>query len=148
MKAKNRMAVLLTLIGIGASTLAPLVHAADALAVRVDTLLRTSASWDGTPYAAYPAGTPELSLVKITIPPHSALPWHTHAMPNVAYVVSGELLVEKQDSDQQKRLVKGDVLPEMVARVHRGVTGNEPVELLVFYAGARGMPLSHTAHAN
>jgi hypothetical protein len=31
-------------------------------------------------------------------------------------------------------------LPEMVGTVHRGWTGDAPVELIVFYAGAKGMP--------
>ena len=65
-------------------------------------------------------------------------------MPNAAYVVSGELLVEKRDGGQTIRLVAGDVLPEMVNGVHRGVTGDAPVVLIVFYAGARGLPVSET----
>jgi len=65
-------------------------------------------------------------------------------MPNAAYVVSGELLVEKRDGGQTIRLVAGDVLPEMVNGVHRGVTGDVPVVLIVFYAGARGLPVTET----
>ena len=112
--------------------------------VSVETLLKTEASWDGTPYERYPDGAPELTVLKITIPPRTALAWHRHAMPNAAYVVSGELLVEKRDGGQTIRLVAGDVLPEMVEGVHRGVTGDVPVVLIVFYAGARGLPVSET----
>jgi quercetin dioxygenase-like cupin family protein len=65
-------------------------------------------------------------------------------MPNAAYVVSGELLVEKRDGGQTIRLVAGDVLPEMVNGVHRGATDDVPVVLIVFYAGARGLPVSET----
>jgi len=110
----------------------------------VETLLKAGASWDGTPYERYPDAAPELTVLKITIPPRTALPWHRHPMPNAAYVVSGELLVEKRDSGQTIRLVAGDVLPEMVNGVHRGVTGDVPVVLIVFYAGARGLPVSET----
>jgi len=112
--------------------------------VSVETLLKTEASWDGTPYERYPDGAPELTVLKITIPPRTALAWHRHPMPNAAYVVSGELLVEKRDGGQTIRLVAGDVLPEMVEGVHRGVTGDVPVVLIVFYAGARGLPVSET----
>jgi quercetin dioxygenase-like cupin family protein len=112
--------------------------------VSVETLLKAGASWDGTPYERYPDGPPELTVLKITIPPRTALPWHRHPMPNAAYVVSGELLVETRDGGQTIRLVAGDVLPEMVDGVHRGVTGDAPVVLIVFYAGAQGLPVSET----
>ena len=64
--------------------------------VSAEVLLQSSHSWDGQPYQAYPAGTPELSVVKITIPPHTSLPWHTHPIPNAGYILSGELMVEKK----------------------------------------------------
>jgi quercetin dioxygenase-like cupin family protein len=118
--------------------------AAVTTSVTVETLLKAGASWDGTPYERYPDAAPELTVLKITIPPRTALPWHRHPMPNAAYVVSGELLVEKRDGGQTIRLVAGDVLPEMVNGVHRGVTGDVPVVLIVFYAGARGLPISET----
>ena len=83
-----------------------------------------------------------LTVLRITIPPKTALPWHTHPMPNAAYVVSGELLVEKRDGGAIRQLVAGDVLPEMVGSVHRGVTGDKGVVLIVFYAGTKGMKLA------
>ncbi|MNK89030.1 Cupin domain protein [compost metagenome] len=110
--------------------------------VHADVLLKTRSAWDGSLYDAYPAGPPELTLVKITIAPNTELPWHTHAAPNAAYVLSGEITVEKRRDGAQKLLTKGDVLAELVGEPHRGVTGSSPVELLVFYAGAEGVPLS------
>ncbi|MFP3541729.1 cupin, partial [Pseudomonas sp. SIMBA_044] len=41
--------------------------------IQVEQLLKTGQSWDSTPYAAYPAGQPEITVLKITIPPHTAL---------------------------------------------------------------------------
>jgi quercetin dioxygenase-like cupin family protein len=109
--------------------------------IQVETLLKTSKSWDGTPYKGYPSGQPQLSVLKIVVPAHTMLPWHTHPMPNAGYVVSGELTVEKQDGEKQT-VKAGQVLPETVGSVHRGVTGDSPVTLIVFYAGTEGMPLS------
>lgn len=63
-------------------------------------------------------------------------------MPNAAYVLSGELTVEKKDSGEKKTLSAGQVLPEMVGALHRGLTRDSPAVLIVFYAGAKGMPLS------
>lgn len=128
--------------GIGLSLLAGSVSAHNQSVVESETLLRSSASWDGLPYVAYPTGSPELTVLKISIPANTALPWHTHPMPNAAYVLSGELTVEKKDSGEKKTLGAGQVLPEMVGTLHRGLTGDLPAVLIVFYAGAKGMPLS------
>jgi quercetin dioxygenase-like cupin family protein len=113
--------------------------------IKSEILLKTESSWDGVPYQSYPNGAPELTTVKISIPPHTVLPWHTHPMPNVAYVLSGELTVEKKANGQTKLLKTGDVLSEMVNQEHRGFTGDDGVVLLVFYAGVKDMPLSQLA---
>lgn len=107
-----------------------------------EVLLKSTVSWDGKAYAAYPAGQPEMTVLKITIPPKTSLPWHHHPVPNAAYVVSGQLTVEKQENGEKKLLGPGQVLPEMVGSVHRGTSGDEPVVLIVFYAGAQGTPLT------
>lgn len=111
-------------------------------AVQSETLLRSSSAWDGTPYTAYPAGRPEFSVLKITIPAHTQLKWHTHPMPNAAYVLSGELTLEKKEDGQKHLFTAGQVVAEMVDTLHRGVTGDSPVTLIVVYAGTKGMPLS------
>ena len=105
-------------------------------------LIQTSHSWDGNAYTAYPEGRPELTLLKLRIPANTVLDWHTHPMPNLAYILSGELLVQAQASGQQRILKAGHTLAEMVDTVHRGKTGDSPVELIVFYAGSPGIPLS------
>lgn len=110
-------------------------------AVQTEPLLKTAHAWEGTRYEAYPEGRPELSVLKITIPAKTTLNWHTHPMPNAAYLISGELLVETRDG-KHTRLKPGQVLPEVVNVPHRGTSGNTPVELIVFYAGATGLPLS------
>lgn len=120
-------------------------RAAEASGIKVDVLMQSTSSWDGVPYAPYPAGQTELTMLKITIAPHTTLPWHTHPMPNAAYVLSGELTVEKAEGGLKRQLVAGDVLPETVNSTHRGYTGEQPVVLLVFYAGAQRVPLSRPA---
>ena len=114
----------------------------DAAKIEKEVLLERDESWDGTPYKAYPAGQPQLTLIRLKIPAHTQLPWHTHPMPNAAYIVSGELTVEARSSGATRTLRQGQTLAEMVGTEHRGITGNTPVELLVFYAGTQGMPLS------
>jgi quercetin dioxygenase-like cupin family protein len=105
------------------------------------TLLQTDRAWDGQVYRAYPDGQPQLSLLEITLPAKTVMAWHRHPMPNVAYVLSGELRVETKDG-QSAQFHQGQTISETVATAHRGVTGEQPVKLLVFYAGATGLPLS------
>jgi quercetin dioxygenase-like cupin family protein len=106
--------------------------------------LQTSAAWNGAPYQAYSKGTPELSILKITIAPHSELKWHTHPMPNAAYILSGEITVEQPGGTTKRHFVAGQAVPETVNTLHRGTTGDQPVVLIVFYAGVKGMPLAES----
>jgi len=41
--------------------------------VQSEILLRTGSSWDGEPYKSYPSGQPELTILKITLAPHTKL---------------------------------------------------------------------------
>ena len=112
--------------------------------IKIETLVQSTSAWDATPYTRYPDGTPQLSVLRITIGPHTALKWHSHPMPNAGYVLSGELTLEERDGIRQ-HFVAGQAITETVNRIHRGVTGEAPVVLVVFYAGAPGLPLSRPA---
>ena len=109
--------------------------------IHTETLTQSTASWDGTPYKSYPAGQPQITVLKITIAPHTTMKWHSHPLPNAGYVLSGSLFVEKEDGTK-KHFVAGEAVTETVDSVHRGSTGDEPVVLIVFYPGAVGVPLS------
>ena len=110
--------------------------------IKVEQVLQTTQSWDGTPYTTYPAGQPQVTVLKITIPPDTALHWHRHPVISVAYVLSGHLTVEKRDTGERRILEPGQALAETVETTHRGFTTDEPVELIVFYAGESGLPLT------
>lgn len=119
------------------------VWAADEQTVRVEKLLATQKSWDGSVLPSYPVTQPELTVLRITVPPHAALDWHRHPVINVAYLLAGSLLVEKQSTGQKITIRAGDVLPELVNTMHRGINpGDEPAVILVFYAGEVGGQLS------
>lgn len=112
--------------------------------IKSETLLCSSSAWNGIPYKEYSKGAVELSVLRITIPPHSKLKWHTHPMPNAAYIVSGEITIEQQGVNKKRHFVAGQVVPETVNTLHRGITGDQPVVLIVFYAGVKGMPLAQS----
>ncbi|ERM00595.1 hypothetical protein Q644_25870 [Brucella intermedia 229E] len=115
--------------------------------MKSEKLLESEQSWDGTVYKSYPEGTPQLSVLKITISPFTRLAWHEHPAPNVGYVLEGGVLtVEKKSTGEKRTLKAGEVLPETVDIAHRGgYTGKEGATILVFYAGKKGLPLSRPA---
>jgi quercetin dioxygenase-like cupin family protein len=107
-----------------------------------EVLLQADHSWNGVPYTHYPDGRPQLTMLKLTIAPHTALPWHTHPFPNAAYVLSGTLTIHDKQSGKTKVVHQGEAFAETVNDIHRGETGDEPVVLLVTYAGTPGVPTS------
>ena len=110
--------------------------------VHAETLLRTSSSWDGEPYKSYLPGQPELSILKITIAPHTELEWHSHPMPSAAYIVAGALTVERKKDGKKQQFRAGQAVSDTVDTFHRGVAGTEPVVVIVFYAGSPGVPVT------
>lgn len=113
--------------------------------LQVKTLLQTDKAWDGKAYEAYPAGRPQVSVLEIIIPPNTTMEWHRHPIPNAAYVVNGDLKVETQEG-KTAHFSKGQVIAETVGVWHRGVTGAQAAELLVFYAGSPGVTLAEPQH--
>jgi quercetin dioxygenase-like cupin family protein len=107
-----------------------------------DILLQTTQSWNGTSYVRYPGGQPQLTTIKVTIAPHTALPWHTHPFPNVVYVLSGTLTLRDRDDGKTLVVHSGQAIGESVDVVHRGESGDEPTVLLITYAGIVGAPTS------
>ena len=112
--------------------------------IRIERLVQSSSAWDATPYRRYPDGQPLISVLRITVAPHTALEWHSHPMPNAAYVLSGEVTLERRDGIRE-HFVAGQALTETVDRIHRGITGETSVVLVVFYAGTPGLALSQPA---
>jgi quercetin dioxygenase-like cupin family protein len=107
-----------------------------------EMLLQTAQSWNGKPYTHYPTGQPQLTTIKLTIAPHTALPWHTHPFPNVVYVLSGTLTLQDKASGKTQVVHQEEAVGESVDDIHRGESGDEPTVLLITYAGTPGVPTS------
>jgi quercetin dioxygenase-like cupin family protein len=110
-----------------------------------ELLLQTTQSWNGKPYTHYPTGQPQLTTIKLTIAPHTALPWHTHPFPNVVYVLSGTLTLHDKASGKTKVVHQGEAVGESVNDIHRGESGDESTVLLITYAGTPGVSTSIAA---
>lgn len=65
--------------------------------IQVETLLQSASSWDGTPYTTYPTGQPLITVLKITIAPHTVMKWHSHPIQNAGVLLSGSLTTEDQN---------------------------------------------------
>lgn len=117
-------------------------YAAPMPEIKAKVAIKEVASWEGTPYKSYPAGQPQLTILEITIPPHTALPWHQHPVPNAAYVVSGDLTIEDRTSGKSHQVTAGQGFAESVNSSHRGVTGDRQAVVIVTYSGVEGTPLS------
>jgi quercetin dioxygenase-like cupin family protein len=110
--------------------------------IKVDQVLQTTQSWARIPYSNYPTGQPQVTVLRITIPPNTALHWHRHPVISVGYLLSGHLTLEKRDTGERTIVRAGQAVAETVQTTHLGFTTDEPVELIVFYAGTAGVPLT------
>ena len=113
-----------------------------AYSAQKDVLLKTTSTWDKSEYKKLKIKKPEVTVLKIVIGVNEELPMHKHDLVNIAYVKKGTLTVITDDN-KEITLHEGEVLPELVGKYHYGKnTGKEPIELIVFYVGEIGTPLS------
>ncbi|MDY6854635.1 MAG: cupin domain-containing protein [Thermodesulfobacteriota bacterium] len=90
----------------------------------------------------YAKGKPEVTILRITIPPKVQLPLHKHTVINAGVLLKGELTVVTEDK-KTLHLKAGDSIVEVVNKWHYGKNaGNEPAEIIVFYAGILGTPIT------
>lgn len=107
-----------------------------------EVLLKTTCTWDKAEYKKVKITKPEVTVLRIIINVNEELPMHKHDLINIAYVKKGTLTVITDDK-KEITLHEGEVLPELIGKYHYGKNrGNEPVELIVFYLGKKGTPLS------
>ena len=113
-----------------------------AYSAQKEVLLKTTSTWDNAAYKKLKIKKPEVTVLKITIGVNEELPMHKHDLVNIAYVNKGTLTVVTEDN-KEITLHEGDSLPELIGKYHYGKnTGNKPIELIVFYLGEKGTPLS------
>jgi quercetin dioxygenase-like cupin family protein len=90
--------------------------------IEVQQILQTVQSWDGVNYQSYPTGLPQLTVLRIKVPPNTTLHWHHHSVISVGYVLSGELTLEKKATGERTILHSGEALGETVQTTVRGFT--------------------------
>ena len=108
----------------------------------IEVVVQTTSSWDGEDLPAYNEGTPEVTILRVVIPPGQQVAIHKHSLINAAYVESGQLSLEIEGG-QKKVVNAGEAIVKVIEKWHGGFSsGDEPAVLIVFYAGIEGQPLS------
>ena len=103
-----------------------------------EALLETQTSWDGGSLA-YPTGKARVTSVMLHIEPGDEPPFHCHPVPTMGYVLRGTVEVQTERGDTL-RIGEGRALVEVMNTLHRGRAVDGPVDIIVFYAGAEGVP--------
>lgn len=110
--------------------------------LNVETLVKSSYSWNDSILPYYPEGQPEISILRIEIPPQTKLDLHLHPVINAGVLLKGELKVIA-DNGQELHMKAGDALIELVDNYHYGMNpGNKTAEIIVFYAGIKDQPIT------
>ena len=108
----------------------------------VKELVKSIQSWNGELLPAYPQGQPEITILRISIPAGAQLDTHSHPVINAGVLISGQLTVVTADG-KTLHLKAGDPIVEVVNTLHYGINeGQVPAEIIVFYAGAVGAPIT------
>ena len=110
--------------------------------VSVTRLISSTNSWDGSRLPDYPRQPPNITILRIRIPPGARLHTHSHPVINAGVLLSGQLTVHTTNG-ATLHLAAGDPIIEVVDTLHYGVNeGAAPAEIIVFYAGTPGQPTS------
>ena len=103
------------------------------------TLLHSSTTSSTGEALSYPSGTPKMTLAQVILPKGGKLPMHTHPVPLIVHVMSGELTSERPSGE--KVIYKaGDTFVEAPNSPHQVTnTGQNPTIVYGFFAGFDGM---------
>lgn len=84
----------------------------------------------------------EIIVSRVSFPPHTELPWHWHPGEEFFYVIEGSVTLKRRGQDDTPT-AQGDaqkIAPEVV---HKGQTGEQGAELVIFRVHATGEPERH-----
>lgn len=110
--------------------------------VRVTELLKSITATDGRPIQFPKTEKPEVTALKVEIPPGKETGWHMHPYPGYGYILQGTLTLETEDNKQFK-FEPGSAFVEVVNTSHNGKNlGKVPVILIVFFTGESGKPFT------
>lgn len=120
---------------VGGLSLWGMAHAAT-----ITPLLKTETSWDGGPIV-YPSGDAEVTSVRLHVKESDTATFHCHPIPGLGHIVKGTIEVETIDG-KKILLHEGQSIVEVMRTVHRSRAVGGPAEAILFFAGAKGVPVT------
>ena len=121
-----RVLVLAVLICLGSTS----GNATEPPPVQADNLLRESITGvDGK----------EIIVSRVSIPPHTELPWHWHPGEEFFYVIEGSVTLKRR-GEPDLLTGTGDAQKIAARVIHTGSTGEQGAELVIFRVHAAGEP--------
>ena len=110
--------------------------------LNIKELLRTDTTSIGQKITYPDFADPEVTMLKITIPPGKSTGWHKHNIPVFAYVVKGTLTVELEDH-QVEKFTEESTFAEVRDKYHNGTNMEDSdLVLIAIYMGGKGQKLS------
>jgi quercetin dioxygenase-like cupin family protein len=108
----------------------------------IKDLLRTDTTSIGQKITYPEFADPEVTMLKITIPPGKSTGWHKHNFPVFAQVLKGTLTVELEDHREIK-FKEESTFAEMRDTYHNGKNMEDSdLVLIAIYMGGKGQKLS------
>jgi quercetin dioxygenase-like cupin family protein len=105
-------------------------NAAEPLPVQADNLLRESiAGVEGK----------EIIVSRVSLPPHTELPWHWHPGEEFFYVIEGSVTLMRR-GEPDLPAGAGDAQNIAAQVIHTGSTGEQGAELVIFRVHVVGEP--------
>lgn len=141
MKFSKLLIILASAISLNAIADEPKAHYTDIPGVKANILTKTTKAWNGSDLPAYGDGQPEITIIRYQIEPGATLPMHMHPVINAGLLIKGQLTVIKK-TGETLNITAGQPIVELFKEWHYGTNpGNEPVDLVIVYAGTVGTPL-------
>lgn len=109
-------------------------------AATITPLLKTETSWDGEKIV-YPSGDAEVTSVRLQVNETDEAKFHCHPMPGLGHIVKGTIEVETIDG-KKIQLHEGQSIVEVMNTVHKSRSIDGPAEAILFFAGAKGLPVT------
>ena len=105
-------------------------NATEPPSVQAENLLRESIAG---------VGDKEIIVSRVSLPPHTELPWHWHPGEEFFYVIEGSVTLKRR-GEPDLLAGTGDAQNIAAQVIHTGSTGEQGAELVIFRVHAAGEP--------
>lgn len=113
----------------------------------VTIMVRTTESWDGALLPRYPDNRPQITMLRVVVPPGRALRMHRSPFINAGYMVRGSLTITTEIG-AQLFLNAGETVVNVVNTwQYARNEGDVPAEMIIMYAGTEYLPITEQRSA-